>query len=100
MRATGIVRRIDDLGRITIPKEIRRLTHIEVDDPLEIFIEDGGIVLQKYLPSYVNTNILKDMSEELVDMIDEESDIEKRTNMRNALEALTTAKEALKNIGF
>ena len=100
MRATGIVRRIDDLGRIVIPKEVRRITHIEVNDPIEIFIENGGIVLQKYLPSYVNVDVLKDMSEELVDMIEEEPDAEKRTNMRNALEALTTAKEALKNIGF
>lgn len=49
MKATGIVRRIDDLGRIVIPKEIRRNLHIREGDPLEIFLEeDGGVVLKKY----------------------------------------------------
>ena len=51
MRATGIIRRIDDLGRIVIPKEIRKTLHIRESDPLEIFTEkDGGIILKKYSP--------------------------------------------------
>lgn len=50
MRATGIVRRIDDLGRIVIPKEIRRTLKIREGDPLEIFTDGNGIVLQKYSP--------------------------------------------------
>lgn len=51
LRATGIVRRIDDLGRIVIPKEIRRTLRIRETDPLEIFTDkDGGIVLKKYSP--------------------------------------------------
>lgn len=49
MKATGIVRRIDDLGRIVIPKEISRSFHIREGDPLEIFLEeDGGVVFKKY----------------------------------------------------
>lgn len=48
MKATGIVRRIDDLGRVVIPKEIRRNMNIREGDPLEIFIEDGGVVFKKY----------------------------------------------------
>lgn len=49
MKATGIIRKIDDLGRIVIPKEIRKNLHIREGDPLEIFIEkDGEIVLRKY----------------------------------------------------
>ena len=49
MKATGIVRRIDDLGRIVIPKEIRRTLRIRETDPLEIFTNnDGEIVLKKY----------------------------------------------------
>ena len=49
MKATGIVRRIDDLGRIVIPKEIRRTLRIGEGDPLEIFTDrDGKIMLQKY----------------------------------------------------
>lgn len=51
MRATGIVRRIDDLGRIVIPKEIRKTMHIRESDPLEIYTEhDGSIILKKYSP--------------------------------------------------
>ena len=49
MKATGIIRKIDDLGRIVIPKEIRKSLHIREGDPLEIYIEkDGEIVLRKY----------------------------------------------------
>ncbi len=49
MKATGIVRRIDDLGRVVIPKEIRRTLRIRVGDPLEIFTDkDGGVVFKKY----------------------------------------------------
>ena len=45
MKATGIVRRIDDLGRIVIPKEIRRTLHIRESDPLEIFTDREGQVI-------------------------------------------------------
>lgn len=48
MKATGIVRRIDDLGRIVIPKEIRRNLKIREGDPLEIFIDNGCLCLKKY----------------------------------------------------
>lgn len=51
MKATGIVRRIDDLGRIVIPKEIRRTLRIREGDPLEIFTDkDGEVILKKYSP--------------------------------------------------
>lgn len=50
MKATGIVRRIDDLGRIVIPKEIRRNFGIREGEPLEIFVENGCICLRKYDP--------------------------------------------------
>lgn len=51
MKATGIVRRIDDLGRVVVPKEIRRTLRIHEGDPLEIFTEnDGSVVLKKYSP--------------------------------------------------
>lgn len=48
MKATGIVRRIDDLGRVVIPKEIRRSLKIREGDPLEIFIENNCVCFQKY----------------------------------------------------
>ena len=51
MKATGIVRRIDDLGRVVIPKEIRRTLRIREGDPLEIFTDrEGQIILKKYSP--------------------------------------------------
>lgn len=51
MKATGIVRRIDDLGRVVIPKEIRRTLRIRESDPLEIFTDrQGEIILKKYSP--------------------------------------------------
>ena len=51
MKATGIVRRIDDLGRVVIPKEIRRTLHIREGDPLEIYTEkDGEVIFKKYSP--------------------------------------------------
>lgn len=51
MKATGIVRRIDDLGRIVIPKEIRRTMRIHEGDPLEIFTESNGtVIFKKYSP--------------------------------------------------
>ena len=51
MKATGIVRRVDDLGRVVIPKEIRRTMRIREGDPLEIYTEkDGGVIFRKYSP--------------------------------------------------
>ncbi len=51
MKATGIVRRIDDLGRVVIPKEIRRTMRIREGDPLEIYTDAGGLVVfKKYSP--------------------------------------------------
>ena len=48
MRATGIIRRVDDLGRIVIPKEIRRNFGINESDPMEYFIDGENIVIRKY----------------------------------------------------
>ncbi len=51
MKATGVVRRIDDLGRVVIPKEIRRTLRIKEGDPLEIFTDrEGQVILKKYSP--------------------------------------------------
>ena len=54
MKATGIVRRVDDLGRVVIPKEIRRQLKIGESDPLEIFLSgDGEIILKPYRTDYI-----------------------------------------------
>lgn len=53
MKALGIVRKVDILGRIVIPKELRDALDIEDKDPLEIFVEDDRIILKKYNPSCI-----------------------------------------------
>ena len=51
MKATGVVRRIDDLGRVVIPKEISKTLRIKEGDPLEIFTDkEGEVILKKYSP--------------------------------------------------
>ena len=66
MKATGIVRRIDDLGRIVIPKEIRRTLRIRESDPLEIFTgREGEIVLKKYSPIGEMSSFAKQYAESL-----------------------------------
>ena len=53
MKATGVVRNIDELGRIVVPKEIRRAMNIAEKDPIEIFTENDMIILKKYAPSCI-----------------------------------------------
>ena len=53
MKATGIVRNIDELGRIVVPKEMRTKMDILCDDPVEIFVEDDKIILRKYVPNCI-----------------------------------------------
>jgi AbrB family transcriptional regulator (stage V sporulation protein T) len=66
LKATGIVRRIDDLGRVVIPKEIRRTLRIKEGDPLEIFTDkEGEIILKKYSP----ISELSDFAQEYADSI-------------------------------
>lgn len=50
MKSTGIVRNIDELGRVVVPKEIRRKLGISNTDPVEIYVEDDKIILKKYIP--------------------------------------------------
>ena len=71
MKSTGIVRKVDELGRIVLPIELRRTLDIEVKDPLEIFVEGNHVMLKKYEPAcafcgdannivhYKNKNICK-----------------------------------------
>lgn len=66
LKATGIVRRIDDLGRVVIPKEIRRTLRIREGDPLEIFVDrDGEVILKKYSPIGELGDFAKEYSESL-----------------------------------
>lgn len=70
MKATGIVRRIDDLGRVVIPKEIRRTLRIREGDPLEIFTDrDGEVILKKYSPIGELGDFAKEYADSLHDSI-------------------------------
>jgi len=56
MKATGIVRKIDELGRIVLPIELRRTLTIDNGDPVEIFVDDELVVLRKYHPACIFCN--------------------------------------------
>ncbi len=61
MKSTGIVRKMDDLGRIVLPVELRRTLEIEEKDPLEIFIDGNTIILKKYQPACIFCGNAKDV---------------------------------------
>ena len=63
MKATGVVRQVDQLGRIVLPIEIRRVFDIEIKDSLEIFTENDMIILKKYEPSCVFCGESRDVSD-------------------------------------
>lgn len=79
MKSTGIVRRVDELGRIVIPIELRRTLDIEIKDALEIYVDKDQIILKKYEPAcifcgnarevvnYKGKNICKECLQELKD---------------------------------
>ena len=69
MKATGIVRKVDELGRVVIPIELRNKFDIKVKDPIEIFVDSNSIVLKKYEPNCVfcgNTKNIVSYNENLV----------------------------------
>lgn len=61
MKSTGIVRKVDELGRVVIPIELRRNLDIDVKDALEIFVEGEQIVLKKYAPACIFCGQAKDV---------------------------------------
>ena len=88
MKATGIVRRIDDLGRVVIPKEIRRTMRIREGDPLEIFTDkDGELIFKKYSP----IGELSDFARQLCESIKKSSDFTAVICDRDAVIAVSGA---------
>ena len=61
MKAIGVVRKVDKLGRIVLPKELRNIFAIDHNDPLQIFVEDDQIVLKKYQPGCQECGKLTDI---------------------------------------
>ncbi|MBC7958345.1 MAG: AbrB/MazE/SpoVT family DNA-binding domain-containing protein [Vallitaleaceae bacterium] len=63
MKYTGIVRKLDVLGRITLPSELRKLFSIEISDAVEIFVDDEHIILKKYQPADIFSGSMEDLIE-------------------------------------
>lgn len=66
MKATGIVRRVDDLGRIVVPKEIRRTLGIGIGDPVEFFVDGKRVIVQKYNTAGSVEELLDRLEKEIV----------------------------------
>lgn len=62
MKATGIVRKVDELGRIVIPIELRNKLDIAIKDPIEIFVEGSSIILKKYEPNCIFCSSSKELT--------------------------------------
>lgn len=76
MKNTGIVRRLDELGRITIPIELRRTLGVEDRGPLEIYTDDDKIVLKKYEPTDIFTGSKEDLYEYCGKIVSKETIVE------------------------
>ena len=63
MKATGIVRKVDELGRIVLPSELRKTMHVSVGDSFELFTNDNTVVLKKYEPGCVLTGAMENLLE-------------------------------------
>ncbi|OOB76949.1 MAG: AbrB family transcriptional regulator [Epulopiscium sp. Nuni2H_MBin003] len=61
MKSTGIVRKVDELGRVVLPKELRVNLDIDVKDPLEIFVDGEKIILKKYIPADIFNGSMEDL---------------------------------------
>lgn len=81
MKATGIVRKVDELGRVVIPIELRRGMGIEIKDPLEIYVDDDRIILKKHRPNLEIETVLN----ELKSMIPTEDDEKRKEILLRAI---------------
>ena len=61
MKSTGIVRKVDELGRIVLPIELRKNLGINIKDPLEIYVDGNSVILKKYLPACIFCNEANDI---------------------------------------
>ena len=75
MKNIGIIRRVDDLGRIVIPRDIRRLLHIKEGDAMVIFVDEDSVIFRKYQPLYTVSDALDFFKE----IVTEEFDLPCRT---------------------
>ena len=93
MKNTGIIRRIDDLGRITIPREIRRTLNIKEDDPFELFVTDEMVCFQKYYVEKGYKEKIEGLIANLADEIDFENAKDIQSKLKEALALLRSEEE-------
>ena len=93
MKSTGIIRRIDDLGRIVIPKEIRRTLNIKEGDPLEYTIANGMLCLQKYYAGDGYKEAIENLIANLNDDIDVKNTAEIKEKLNEALALLNAGND-------
>lgn len=87
MKATGIIRRMDDLGRVVIPKEVRRSMGIKENDPFEVYISaEGGVVFAPYRPDTINDLVA--LKERVLDEAREDRSTEEQAVIKFAFEAI------------
>ena len=89
MKSTGIIRRIDELGRVVIPKEVRRTLHIKDGDPLELYLDGTTLCLKKYNTTELFAEALDDLTD-LMNDGDMSSclDIEEKVLVKSIIELL------------
>jgi len=63
MKSTGIVRKVDELGRVVLPIELRKTLNIDVRDPMEIFVDEDKVILKKYEPADIFSGDMEDLIE-------------------------------------
>ncbi len=63
MKATGIVRKLDELGRLVLPKELRKTLQIQSGDPVEIYVEEDRVILRKYQPVCIFCGSAEDLTD-------------------------------------
>ena len=97
MRATGIVRRIDDLGRVVIPREIRRSLGIREGDALEIYTEKNQVIFQRYMPQY--SADIQNVVEYLQDEMANSTDTDERIRLDELLKKTRALMDELKKAG-
>ena len=93
MKATGIIRRVDDLGRVVIPKEVRRSLNIKEGDPLELSLDGNKIVFELYFPTYCHEEHIK----RLIEMLKQDDLLIEKSAHREAREKAISALEEAYN---
>ena len=87
MKATGIIRRVDDLGRIVIPKEVRRQLKITEGTPMELYTDGNKVIFQKYFPGTVLAKSVDDLRVAFLET-EEHFDFETATKIKDHIKGL------------